>query len=48
MLKSCPPRRRREGRPRNSWIQKVTTGKRENGINSMEWIDGREWGRKIK
>ena len=35
-------RRRREGRPRNSWVQEVTTGMREQGINSMEWIDGEE------
>ena len=31
----CPPgrrRRRRRGRPRNSWMQEVTTGMRERGI----------------
>ena len=26
--------RKREGRPRNSWMQELTTGVREKGINS--------------
>ena len=34
--------------PRNSWIQEVTTGMREKGINNMEWIGREEWRRKIK
>ena len=49
ILEWCPPGRRRiiKGRPRNSWIQKITTGMREKEIN-MEWIDRGEWRRKIK
>ena len=31
ILKWCPPGRRRRGRPRNSWMQEVTTGMRETG-----------------
>ena len=40
-LEWCPSgrRRRRKGRPRNSWRQEVTTGMRMKGINSMGWID---------
>ena len=44
----CPPGRRRKRRPRNSWMQEVTSGMREKGINSMEWIDREEWRRKIE
>jgi hypothetical protein len=33
---------------RNSWIQEVTTGIREKGINNMEWIDRQEWRREMK
>ena len=29
------------------WIQEVTTGMREKGIDSIEWIDKEEWRRKI-
>ena len=29
ILEWCPPERRRNGRPRNSWMQDVTTGMRE-------------------
>ena len=29
ILESCPPRRRRKRRPRNSWMKKGTTGMRE-------------------
>ena len=48
ILESCPHgRRRRKGRPRNSWTQEVT-GMREKGINNMEWIDREEWRREIK
>ena len=32
ILEWCPPGRRRKGRPRNSWMQEVTTGMRERGI----------------
>ena len=39
ILTWCPSGRRRKGRPRNSWMPKVTTEMREKGINSMEWID---------
>ena len=42
----CPPGRRKKGRPRNSWMQEVTTGMREKGINTMEWIYRAGW--KIK
>ena len=38
ILEWCPPGRRRKGRP-NSWIQEVTIGMREKGINRMGWID---------
>ena len=41
-------RRRRKWRTRNSWIQGVTTGMREKGINSMECIEKEGWRRKIK
>ena len=47
-LEWYPPGRRRKERPRNSWIQEVRTGKREKGINNIEWIDRKEWKRKIK
>ena len=30
-LEWCPLGRRRKGRPRNSWIQEVTTGMRKKG-----------------
>ena len=46
VLQWYPPGRRRKGRPRNSWIQEVTNGIREKGIN-MEWIDKEEGRRKI-
>ena len=29
-------------------MQEVTTGKRVKGINSLEWIDKKEWRRKVK
>ena len=47
ILERCPLGRRK-GRPRNSWMQEVTTGIREKGINNMEWIDREEWRRKVK
>ena len=34
-------------RPRNLWMQEVTTGMKER-INNMERIDRKEWRRKIK
>ena len=48
ILEWCPPERRRKGKPHNSWMQEVTTGMREKGINNMEWAGGEEWRRKIK
>ena len=42
-----PSGRRRKGRLRNSWTQEVTTGMRERGIGDLEWVDRKEWGRKI-
>ena len=47
----CPPgrrRRRRRGKSRNSWIQEVTSGMREKGINNMKQINREERRRKIK
>jgi hypothetical protein len=35
----CTPGRRRKGRPRNSWMQEVTTGMRERGIGDLERFD---------
>ena len=32
ILDWCAPGRRRKGRPRNSWMQEITTGMREKGI----------------
>ena len=37
-----PTWKRRKGRPRNSWMQQVTTGMREKEINNLEWIEGEE------
>ena len=48
MLDWCPPGRRRKGRPRHSWMQEVTSGMREKGINNMKWVDREEWRRKTK
>ena len=48
MQEWCPPGIRRKGRPRNLWMQDVTTGMRENGYNNVEWVDREEWRRKIK
>ena len=48
ILEWCPLGKRRKGRPRKSWMQGVTTGMREKGINNMEWVDREEWRRKIK
>ena len=40
ILEWCSPGRR-GGSPRNSWMQEVTTGMREKGIN-IEWVDREE------
>ena len=48
ILELCAPGRKRKGRPRYLWMQEVTTGMREKGINNMELIDREEWRRKIK
>ena len=45
ILEWCPLGK---GRPQNSWMQEVTTGMREKGINNMEWFDTEERRRKIK
>ena len=29
-------------------MQEVTIGMREKGINNLEWVDGKEWRKKIK
>ena len=39
ILEWCPPGRRRKGRPRNSWMQEVTTGMGEWGIGYLEWVE---------
>ena len=50
ILEWCPPirrrRRRRKGRPRNSWMQEVTTRMREKGIKDWKWwdVDSRDIG----
>ena len=48
ILEWCPPGRKRKGRPRNWWMQEVTTGMREKGISNMEWVDREKWRRKMK
>ena len=47
ILEWCPPGRRK-GRPRNLWMQEVTTGMKDNGINNVKWVDREEWKRKRK
>ena len=47
ILERCPSGRRRKGRPRNSWMQEVTTGLRERGIGGLEWVDREEWRKKM-
>ena len=39
ILNWCPLGRRRKGRPRNSWMQEITAGMREMGINNLVWVD---------
>ena len=38
---------KKKKRPRNSWMQEVTTGMIEK-IKKLEWVDREEWRRKIK
>ena len=47
ILERCPPKKRRKGRPRNSWMQEVTTGMKERGIGDLEWVDREGWRKKI-
>ena len=47
ILEWWPPGRRRKGRPRNSWMQEVTTGTRERGISDLERVDREGWRKKI-
>ena len=35
ILEWCPPGRRRKGRPRNTWMQEITTGMREGRIGDL-------------
>ena len=46
ILEWCSPgrrrRRRRNGKARYSWIQEVTAGMREKGINNLKWIVQKE------
>ena len=42
----CPPGKRKKGRPRNPWVQEITTGIRGTGINDMKWINREHWRRK--
>ena len=41
-IECCPPGRKGKERPRNSLMQKVTTGMRENAMN-IEWIDREDY-----
>ena len=41
-------RKKKRGKTLNSWVQELTTGMREKGINNIKEIDREEWGRKIK
>ena len=47
ILEWCPAGRRRNERPRSSWMQGVTTGMREREIGDLEWVDREWWGKKI-
>ena len=47
ILEWCPRGRRRKGRPRDFWIQEVTTGMRERGIGDLKWVDREGWRKKI-
>ena len=41
-------KKKKKRKTSNSWKQEITTGMREKGINSMEWIQRDERRRKIK
>ena len=47
IIEWCPPGRRKKGRPQNSWMQEVTTGMREKGIDDLEWVDREGWRKKL-
>ena len=46
ILERSPHGRKMQGRPRNSWIQEVTTNMRRKGIVSIGWMDREEWRKK--
>ena len=46
-LEWCPPGRRRKGKPRDSWMQELTTGIRERGVGDLEWVDREGWKKKL-
>ena len=49
ILEWCPSgRKRRKGRPRNSWMKEVIIGMSKKGINNMESIEKVEWRIEIK
>ena len=48
MVSTWKKKKERKGRPRNSWIQEVTTAMREKGINNKEWFEREVWRWKIK
>ena len=48
ILKWCPPGRRRKGKPRNSWMQEVTTAMTEKELTIWNGFDRKEWRRKLK
>ena len=48
ILEWCPLGRGTKGRPRNSWMLKVTTEMREREIGDLEWVDRDGWKKKIK
>ena len=41
--------KKKKGKPRNSWMQEVTTGmrKRELGIGDLEMVDREGWRKKM-
>ena len=47
ILQWCPPGRRGKGRPRNSWMQEVTTGMRKREIGDLEWVTREGWRKRI-
>ena len=48
ILEWCPPRRRRKGRPRHSWMQEVTTVMREKGMGRQRRMVQKSYVHKIK